>query len=75
MAVTMFPFYKRSTITVRSSPCGHELSYYLANYLRLADVVIINKIDTSSQKILIVRRISQREPKAWWLMHFPDHAR
>jgi predicted GTPase len=46
-----FPFYKPDlTITVTDPHrAGHELSYYPGEItLRLADVVIINKIDTSS---------------------------
>ena len=46
-----FPFYKADlTITVTDPHrAGHELSYYPGEVtLRLADVVVINKIDTSS---------------------------
>jgi predicted GTPase len=46
-----FPFYKPDlTITVTDPHrAGHELSYYPGEItLRLADVVVINKIDTSS---------------------------
>jgi predicted GTPase len=46
-----FPFYKSDlTITVTDPHrAGHELSYYPGEItLRLADVVVINKIDTSS---------------------------
>jgi predicted GTPase len=54
-----FPFYKADlTITVTDPHrAGHELSYYPGEVtLRLADVVVINKIDTSSpENIQIVR--------------------
>ncbi len=64
-----FPFYKPDlTITVTDPHrAGHELSYYPGEItLRLADVVVINKIDTSSpENIQIVRdNIAQVNPKA-----------
>jgi predicted GTPase len=64
-----FPFYKPDlTITVTDPHrAGHELSYYPGEVtLRLADVVVINKIDTSSpENIQIVREnIASVNPKA-----------
>jgi len=64
-----FPFYKPDlTITVTDPHrAGHELSYYPGEItLRLADVVVINKIDTSSpENIQIVRtNINTVNPKA-----------
>lgn len=64
-----FPFYKPDlTITVTDPHrAGHELSYYPGEVtLRLADVVVINKIDTSSpENIQIVREnINYANPKA-----------
>lgn len=64
-----FPFYKPDlTITVTDPHrAGHELSYYPGEItLRLADVVVINKIDTSSpENIQIVREnIVKVNPKA-----------
>jgi predicted GTPase len=64
-----FPFYKADlTITVTDPHrAGHELSYYPGEVtLRLADVVVINKIDTSSpENIQIVREnIMSVNPKA-----------
>ena len=64
-----FPFYKPDlTITVTDPHrAGHELSYYPGEItLRLADVVVINKIDTSSpENIQIVREnITSVNPKA-----------
>jgi predicted GTPase len=64
-----FPFYKPDlTITVTDPHrAGHELSYYPGEItLRLADVVIINKIDTSTpENIQIVRQnITAVNPKA-----------
>jgi predicted GTPase len=54
-----FPFYKPDlTITVTDPHrAGHELSYYPGEVtLRLADVVVINKMDTSTpENIQIVR--------------------
>jgi predicted GTPase len=46
-----FPFYKPDLCVTVTDPhrAGHELSYYPGEItLRLADVVVINKIDTSS---------------------------
>jgi predicted GTPase len=64
-----FPFYKPDlTITVTDPHrAGHELSYYPGEVtLRLADVVVINKIDTSSpENIQTVREnIVYANPKA-----------
>ena len=64
-----FPFYKPDlTITVTDPHrAGHELSYYPGEItLRLADVVVINKIDTSSpENIQTVREnITSVNPKA-----------
>lgn len=64
-----FPFYKPDlTITVTDPHrAGHELSYYPGEItLRLADVVVINKIDTSApENIQIVREnIAKVNPKA-----------
>jgi len=64
-----FPFYKPDlTITVTDPHrAGHELSYYPGEItLRLADVVVINKMDTSSpENIQIVRtNINAVNPKA-----------
>jgi predicted GTPase len=64
-----FPFYKPDlTITVTDPHrAGHELSYYPGEItLRLADVVVINKIDTSSpENIQIVRNnITSVNPNA-----------
>ena len=64
-----FPFYKADlTITVTDPHrAGHELSYYPGEItLRLADVVVINKIDTSSpENIQTVREnIMYANPKA-----------
>jgi predicted GTPase len=54
-----FPFYKPDLCITVTDPhrAGHELSYYPGEItLRLADVVVINKIDTSSpENIQIVR--------------------
>jgi predicted GTPase len=64
-----FPFYKPDlTITVTDPHrAGHELSYYPGEItLRLADVVVINKIDTSApENIQTVRtNINAVNPKA-----------
>jgi predicted GTPase len=64
-----FPFYKPDlTITVTDPHrAGHEMSYYPGEItLRLADVVVINKIDTSSpENIQIVRaNINTLNPNA-----------
>lgn len=64
-----FPFYKPDlTITVTDPHrAGHELSYYPGEVtLRLADVVVINKIDTSTpENIQTVREnIMSVNPKA-----------
>jgi len=54
-----FPFYKPDLMITVTDPhrAGHELSYYPGEVtLRLADVVVINKIDTADpQSIQIVR--------------------
>jgi predicted GTPase len=64
-----FPFYKPDLCITVTDPhrAGHELSYYPGEItLRLADVVVINKIDTSSpENIQIVREnITKVNPKA-----------
>jgi predicted GTPase len=64
-----FPFYKPDlTITVTDPHrAGHELSYYPGEVtLRIADVVVINKIDTSSpESIQVVREnITKVNPNA-----------
>ncbi len=64
-----FPFYKSDlTITVTDPHrAGHELAYYPGEVtLRLADVVVINKIDTSSpENIQTVREnITFANPRA-----------
>jgi predicted GTPase len=64
-----FPFYKADlTITVTDPHrAGHELSYYPGEVtLRLADVVVINKIDTSSPENIQTLRenIMFANPKA-----------
>lgn len=63
------PFYKSDVIFTVVDPHrpGHELTYYPGNTsLRLADVAIINKIDSADQKnILTVRNnIKNVNPKA-----------
>ena len=64
-----FPFYKPDLTVTVTDPhrAGHELSYYPGEItLRLADVVVINKIDTSSpENIQTVREnINAVNPKA-----------
>jgi predicted GTPase len=64
-----FPFYKPDLCITVTDPhrAGHELTYYPSEItLRLADVVIINKIDTSSpENIQTVREnITLVNPKA-----------
>lgn len=64
-----FPFYKPDLNITVVDPhrAGHELTYYPGEVtLRLADVVVINKIDTSDQKnIQIVRdSIAKVNPNA-----------
>jgi predicted GTPase len=64
-----FPFYKPDLCITVTDPhrAGHELTYYPGEItLRLADVVVINKIDTSSpENIQIVREnITQVNPRA-----------
>ncbi len=64
-----FPFYKPDLMITVTDPhrAGHELKYYPGEVtLRLADVVIINKIDTSSPEgVQIVREsITKVNPKA-----------
>lgn len=55
-----FPFYKTDLMVTVTDPhrAGHELSYYPGEItLRLADVVVINKIDSADYAdILTVRR-------------------
>ncbi|HEX3007091.1 MAG TPA: cyclic 2,3-diphosphoglycerate synthase [Bacteroidales bacterium] len=64
-----FPFYKPDLMITVTDPhrAGHEKSYYPGEItLRIADVVVINKIDTSTpEHITIVRKnISELNPKA-----------
>ncbi|MDR0797672.1 MAG: cyclic 2,3-diphosphoglycerate synthase [Nitrososphaerota archaeon] len=64
-----FPFYQPDLMITVVDPLrpGHELSYYPGEVtLRLADVVIINKIDSADfDNILTVRKnIEQVNPKA-----------
>ena len=64
-----FPFYKPDLMVTVTDPHrpGHELSYYPGEVnLRLADVVVINKIDTADlASIQIVREsINKVNPKA-----------
>ncbi|MGQ9619837.1 MAG: cyclic 2,3-diphosphoglycerate synthase, partial [Bacteroidales bacterium] len=64
-----FPFYKPDLMITVTDPhrAGHEIRYYPGEVtLRLADVVIINKIDTASpDAVQIVREnISKVNPQA-----------
>ncbi|MGA1977721.1 MAG: cyclic 2,3-diphosphoglycerate synthase [Bacteroidales bacterium] len=64
-----FPFYKPDLMVTVTDPhrAGHELKYYPGEVtLRLADVVVINKMDTASpEAIQIVREsIEKVNPKA-----------
>jgi predicted GTPase len=64
-----FPFYKPDLTVTVADPHrpGHEVSYYPGEtMLRIADVVIINKMDTASpKKILKVRKnIAKVNPNA-----------
>ncbi len=64
-----FPFYKPDLMVTVADPhrAGHELSYYPGEVtLRMADVVIINKIDSASiENINTVREnIEKVNPKA-----------
>ncbi len=64
-----FPFYKPDLMITVTDPhrAGHELKYYPGEVtLRLADVVVINKMDSSSpESIQIVREsIEKVNPKA-----------
>lgn len=64
-----FPFYKPDLMITVTDPhrAGHELRYYPGEVtLRIADVVVINKIDTSSpDSIQIVREsIDKVNPRA-----------
>jgi len=64
-----FPFYKPDMMITVTDPhrAGHELKYYPGEVnLRLADVVIINKIDTAAPEgIQVVREsIAKVNPKA-----------
>ncbi len=64
-----FPFYKPDMMITITDPhrAGHELRYYPGEVnLRLADVVIINKIDTAApEAIQVVREsIAKVNPKA-----------
>jgi predicted GTPase len=64
-----FPFYKPDLMVTVTDPhrAGHELKYYPGEVtLRIADVVVINKIDTAAPEgIQIVREsIEKVNPKA-----------
>jgi predicted GTPase len=64
-----FPFYKPDLMITVTDPhrAGHELKYYPGEVtLRLADVVVINKMDSSSpESIQVVREsIDKVNPKA-----------
>jgi len=64
-----FPFFKPDLMVTVTDPhrAGHELSYYPGEVvLRIADVVVINKIDTSApEDIQTVRQsIAKVNPKA-----------
>lgn len=64
-----FPFYKPDLMVTVTDPhrAGHELRYYPGEVtLRIADVVVINKIDSASpESIQIVREsIEKVNPKA-----------
>jgi predicted GTPase len=64
-----FPFYKPDLMITVTDPhrAGHEISYYPGEItLRIADIVVINKIDTSApEQIEIVRNnIAAVNPKA-----------
>jgi len=64
-----FPFYKPDLLVTLVDPHrpGHELSYYPGNVtLRMADVVLINKMDSAdAEGIEIVRRnIASQNPAA-----------
>jgi predicted GTPase len=64
-----FPFYKPDLMITVADPhrAGHELRYYPGEVtLRLADVVVINKIDSASpESIQVVREsIEKVNPKA-----------
>jgi len=64
-----FPFFKPDLTIAVTDPhrAGHELSYYPGEVcLRIADVVVINKIDSADfDKIQIVREnIAKANPKA-----------
>jgi len=56
-----FPFYKPDLCVTVTDPhrAGHELSYYPGEItLRLADVVVINKIDTSAPENIQTVRVN-----------------
>ncbi|NMC41641.1 MAG: GTPase, partial [Bacteroidales bacterium] len=64
-----FPFYKPDLMITVADPhrAGHELSYYPGEVtLRIADVIVINKIDTAApENILTVREnIEKVNPRA-----------
>lgn len=64
-----FPFYKPDLMVTVTDPhrAGHELRYYPGEVtLRLADVVVINKIDSASpESVQVVREsIAKVNPKA-----------
>ncbi|MBI5624521.1 MAG: GTPase [Elusimicrobia bacterium] len=63
------PFYKPDLFIVVTDPLrpGHELAYYPGETnLRMADVIVINKIDTASkeQVALVERNIRAANPRA-----------
>jgi predicted GTPase len=64
-----FPFYKPDLMVTVADPhrAGHELKYYPGEVtMRLADVIVINKIDSASPELIqIVRESIQKvNPKA-----------
>jgi len=64
-----FPFYKPdlSIVVVDPHRPGHELTYYPGHVnLRLADVVVINKVDTADPKDVerVKENIREHNPKA-----------
>ena len=64
-----YPFYKPDLHIVIADPhrAGHELSYYAGEInLRMADVVIINKIDTAKDEDIkkIEKNVRNANPKA-----------
>ena len=71
------PFYQADLKVVVVDPlrAGHEVAYYPGEAnLRMADVVVINKMDSASPEQLKVvgdniRRIA---PTPWWLRPIPN---